>query len=472
MEGVAKMKRMTNGAMRCVGVATVLVAGLVLPGNAQEPVRRITAGQFVVCPQGLEQGSLGIIGLDCVGECTLTIKGEGKERTWFFSSEPKILGVDPTGPAHGILQGGDFLVAIDGVLITSREGGRRYANLVPGEEVDVRYRRGRAGRVQEAKILVASDCLDAPLPPVGVVARVVPPGIPLVADSVLVHADSVRMAAAVAVAPNIAIGVAPQVRVAPEAVVVRVDTASPVPLAGVLSVAPNVSGLFGEVTPTGRLGIGFSCTECGTRTDEETGESVWFFSGALEVTAVNRGGPADDAGIERGDLIKAVEGHPIDSDEGGRAFTDITPGEEVRLTVVKRNGREVELTVIPEEKAPSNILLWGGAVAAPDAPAVAGVAVEPDPPTRAFRGGVRVVPDTVLVAEPVTLPFSDVPMVALPLRWTGSLEGVEVEVRGEPVRISEMRAARTIVINTDGLWIRIRIPPGGGEPEVEPLTIR
>lgn len=465
------MKRMTNGALRCLVMATVLVAGLALHGNAQEPVRRITAGQVLGCPQGLEQGSLGIIGLDCVGECTLTIKGEGKERTWFFSSEPKILGVDPTGPAHGILQGGDFLVAIDGVLITSREGGRRYANLVPGEEVEVRYRRGRAGRVREATVLVASDCLDAPLPPAGVVARVVPPGIPLAAESLRVHADSVRGVPAVAVAPNISIGVAPQVRVAPEFVVVRVDTASAVP-AGVRQVAPNVTGLFGDVTPTGRLGIGFSCTECGTRTDEETGESVWFFSGALEVTAVNRGGPADDAGIERGDLIKAVEGHPIDSDEGGRAFTDITPGEEVRLTVVKRNGREVEVTVIPEEKVPSNILLRGAAVATPDAPAVAGVAVEPDPPTRVFRGRVPVVRDTVLVAEPVTLPFSDVPVVELPLRWTGSLEGVEVEVRGDPVRVSEMRAARTIVINTDGLWIRIRIPSGGGEPEVEPLIRR
>jgi S1-C subfamily serine protease len=445
-------------------MVTVLLAGLALPGNAQEPVRRITAGKVVECPKGMEQGSLGITGLDCVGECTLTIKGDGRERSWFFSTEPKILGVQEDGPARGILRAGDFLVAIDGVLITSREGGRRYANLVPGEEVSVRFRRGRAGRVQEAEILVAPGCLDAPLPPAGVVARVVPPGIP--------EPEEPYEVVSVAVAPNIAIGVAPQVRVAPNVKVLRVDTAAGVPKLGVAAVSPNVTGLFGDITPTGRLGIGFSCTECGTRTDEETGESVWFFSGALEVTAVNRGGPAEDAGIERGDLIKAVEGHPIDSDEGGRAFTDITPGEEVRLTVVKRNGREVEVTVIPEEKAPSNILLRGTALATPDAPAVAGVAVEPDPPTRVFRGRVPVVRDTVLVAEPVTLPFADVPVVRLPLRWSGSLEGVEVEVRGEPVRISEMRAARTIVINTDGLWIRIRIPPGGGDPAVEPLIRR
>jgi hypothetical protein len=469
MEGVAKMKRMTNGGMRCLGVATILLAGLALPGNAQEPVRRITAGQFVSCPQGLEQGGLGITGLDCVGECTLTIKGEGKERSWFFSTEPRILGVDPNGPAQGILQTGDFLVAIDGVLITSREGGRRYANLVPGEEVSVRFRRGRAGRVQEAEILVASDCLDALLPPAGVVARVVPPGIPA--------PEKPDEVVSVEVVPNYAIGVAPQVRVTPEVKVLKVDTAAGVPLLGVAAVPPNVTGLFGDVTPTGRLGIGFSCTECGTRTDEETGESVWFFSGSLEVTAVNRGGPADDAGIERGDLIKAVEGHPINSDEGGRAFTDITPGKEVRLTVVRRNGREVEVTVIPGEKVPSNFkVTGGGAVPSPDAPPAAGVAVEPVSPARVLRGGVRVVPDTTLVAEPVTIPFVDVPVVAvppdLPLRWTGSLQGVEVEVRGEPVRVSEMRAARTIVINADGLWIRIRIPPLGEEPTVEPLIRR
>ena len=60
----------------------------------------------------------------------------------------------------------------------------------------------------------------------------------------------------------------------------------------------------------------------------------------------------------------------------------------------------------------------------------------------------------------------------MPLRWTGTLEGVEVEVRGEPVSVSEMRGIGTVVIYAEGLWIRIRIPPGGSEPEVEPMIRR
>jgi hypothetical protein len=36
--------------------------------------------------------------------------------------------------------------------------------------------------------------------------------------------------------------------------------------------------------------------------------------------------------------------------------------------------------------------------------------------------------------------------------------GVEVEVRGDPVTVSELEGARIILINADGIWIRIRVP--------------
>ena len=173
----------------------------------------------------------------------------------------------------------------------------------------------------------------------------------------------------------------------------------------------TVSGLFGDLTPTGQLGIGFSCRECGTRIDEETGEEVWFFSGSLEVTAVNRDGPADEVGIVRGDLIKAIEGHAIETDEGGRAFTDITFGQEVRLTVVRRSGREVEVVVVPEEVAPTPLRRTRGAAPRPpDTAAVAGVAVVATPPSRAFEGRANVARGNVAVARPVTIPFADVPV--------------------------------------------------------------
>jgi hypothetical protein len=56
----------------------------------------------------------------------------------------------------------------------------------------------------------------------------------------------------------------------------------------------------------------------------------------------------------------------------------------------------------------------------------------------------------------------------LPLSYSGIVEGVEVVVRGGPVSVSELRGARTFIIRSHGLWIRIRVPamapdPGGGE---------
>jgi hypothetical protein len=468
MEGVRKMKKMTSVALRSLCMGLPMMALTAAPGVTQVVTGRVALGQVVECPRGLEQGSLGITGLDCVGECTLTIVGEGKERSWFFSTEPKILGVERDGPALGILEAGDFLVAIEGIPITTREGGRLYANLQPGEEVNVRFRRGRTGRTGEAEILVAADCLEAPEPVVGVVARVAPPVEPV--------PDRPPRTRAVPVVPNVAIGVAPQIRVTSGVRVVEGNTVvvGSVPLAGFAARAPNVSGLFGDVTPTGHLGIGFSCRDCGTRTDEETGEEIWFFRGSLEVTAVNRDGPADDVGIVRGDLIRAIEGHAIESDEGGRAFTGITPGEEVRLTVVRRNGRELEVVVLPEEKTLNAVRVSG--VAAPLPPntdAVIRVVAVPDPPSGVSSGRVNVIPlreTAISYDEPLTGVAAPPP--DMPLRWTGTLEGVEVEVRGEPVRVSEMRGIRTLVINADGLWIRIRIPRGEGEPVVEPLIRR
>ena len=50
------------------------------------------------------------------------------------------------------------------------------------------------------------------------------------------------------------------------------------------------------------------------------------------------------------------------------------------------------------------------------------------------------------------------PPEGMPLRYSGVVEGVEVEVRGEPVTVSEVQGARIILINADGLWIRIRVP--------------
>jgi hypothetical protein len=72
---------------------------------------------------------LRITDMEC--SCAFTID-EGK-RLWLFQVEPKIRGVERGGPSYGKLESGDVIVAIDGMLITTRNTGVRFANLVADE---------------------------------------------------------------------------------------------------------------------------------------------------------------------------------------------------------------------------------------------------------------------------------------------------------------------------------------------------
>jgi len=433
------MKRMM------VGLALLAGAALMAPSVAAAQVRTVGVLQ---CDEGEAQGELGISGLDCRGDCTLTMNEKGEEQAWSFTVEPRINGISPGGPADGLLRVGDFLVAIDGIPITTRDGGIRYANVEPGQEVDILVR--REGKLERVMIQAASICPPPPprrLSP----APLLPPREALVAETVSPPPPRAVTVGRLAPPPppdtllptrlrTLGVAVSPRVRVAP----VRRDTLVSEAV-DALSALPRraTTGLLGRVSPTGRLGIGFTCTECGTRTDEERGANVWFFSGPLEVTTVNVGGPADRAGIQRGDLIRAIGGHAIETDEGGLAFTRLTAGERVRMTVVKRNGSEVEVGLVPEARVRVGV----GALAPVPSPApVEEVAAPPLPPALPARAAVPA--PTAAVSPPK----------GMPLRYSGVIGGVEVEVRGNPVTVSEMRGVRTIYINAEGLWIRISIP--------------
>ena len=70
-------------------------------------------------------------------------------------------------------------------------------------------------------------------------------------------------------------------------------------------------------------------------------------------------------------------------------------------------------------------------------------------------------------------PLADVAApVDLPLSYSGTVAGVEVEVRGGPVAVSEMKGARILLINAEGLWIRIRVPAGTGRRDAPDAASR
>lgn len=371
---------------------------------------------------GAKVGSLGLMGWDCRGDCTLTLDEKNGEKAWSFSVEPRIVGIEPGSPADGVLQAGDILVAVDGLLITTKEGGERMANLPADADVVVRFRRG--GRMAEATIHTAAACRTSwELPPVPGVPGELPPvaGVPGVPPP--------------PPAPDVAGPrvVSPRIRTTGRARV------GPAPT-GVVIAPPSLWAPGHEEAPTRpRLGVGFTCTECGTRSDSVTGDESWFFTHPPEVTAVDSGSAADRAGIQIGDRILALDGIGITTEAGGRVFTAVRPGVAVRVTLAKRSGREQTVTVVPESAPRRERAAVPTPARAPRPAAAPAPAAPPPPPEASLSPG------------------------DFPVRYSGTLAGVEVEVRGEPVMVSsDATGTRTIIIRSDGLWIRIRVPATGG----------
>jgi hypothetical protein len=101
------------------------------------------AADAQTCAGGIPRtATLGIGLLQCVGgSCTVNAR-DGAGRAHDFSTEPRVWRLD--APAAGVLRDGDQILAVDGALITTRDGGRRLANLRAGAPVALRIRRGGA----------------------------------------------------------------------------------------------------------------------------------------------------------------------------------------------------------------------------------------------------------------------------------------------------------------------------------------
>lgn len=99
---------------------------------------------------------------------------------------------------------------------------------------------------------------------------------------------------------------------------------------------------------SGYLGIYVDCTEC--EQGMKDGAIVWWFSTPPQVTWVFESGPAAKAGLREGDLIIAVDGVDITTEEGGRLFGGLQAGVPVRFTV-RRGEREATLVVTPGSPA-------------------------------------------------------------------------------------------------------------------------
>jgi len=309
-----------RGVRRLAGLILVAGVGLALPGLAraqvaasalQQPGDRQSCGGIVV-------GSLGITRMDCRGDCTLSFEDGWRDGVWSFSVEPRITEIAPHSPAARALEIGDRIVAIDGILITTTEGGRRFASIEPDRDVTIRYRRD--GRVGDTVLRSGTRCGPAVE---GV--RTIPPfswsGGPTALDTVSVKGESWA-------GPGILI----MFRNSPEG---RRTTMN----------VPGVSQSDERTVALGRLGMNTGCGPCGSTSRD--GRQMWFFSNPIDVIGIHAGGPADRAGVRVGDRITHVNGFRIQSRRGADAFSILVPGRAIQVTVVGRDGRERTVTVVP-----------------------------------------------------------------------------------------------------------------------------
>jgi membrane-associated protease RseP (regulator of RpoE activity) len=346
--------------------------------------------------------TLGINGIRC-DNCTVFSSADPDEVRWEFGSEPVIERDASGATGNARLLPGDVIVAIDGHLITTFEGGRRFARPDADRAAELRIR--REGRELSVAIDPTTECrrsrragvpgADVPTPPA-------PRG--RIADS-----------------PT------PPARRPPlDSVHIRGGRAAVFP-----SPTPPV---MPSLLPAGWLGLSFRCTGCQVQLEGNSART-WTFPEPPTIVSVEGGSPAARAGLRRGDRIVSIDGLSLMSAAGGARFGSVSPGQSVLLgyergsttgTVVFKTGTRALVGSAPDtSRSPAGV---GGRAVAP------GTAVSPQP----------------AVPTPGRLLRLDASVV----RYTGRLGDTMIEVTGEPVTVTQDE--HEIVIRTSTVTIRLR----------------
>ena len=327
-----------------------------------------------VAPSSARPGPFGYLGITNVRcNCTFRTDDDGA-RNYEFRSNPVVLGVYRDSPADGALERGDTITGIDGIALTTSDGGRRFANIRPGQHVTLNVSRGRAhmtllftaarldGEDERAGVYTpeASDggwTYDFPAPP----ALPALPAIPALPSIAALPAIPAAPAIPATPTPGAVVWGASR---APRAGRPAVITSSPgwapiaplpaIPPVPALAPVPPVPPVPELVSPAGWYGFSIRCNECGWSQGRSDDSPVWESSSPPELSMVAKDGPAGRAGLLAGDRLTAIDGVSILTPRGGRKFGAVRPGQTVRVTVL-RNGktltRELTLAEPPEMRA-------------------------------------------------------------------------------------------------------------------------
>jgi S1-C subfamily serine protease len=254
----------------------------------------LTAQQGACPAGGTPVAQLGIERFECITNLSCEINRRTPSGLAHrFSTEPTVWGIDPAGPASGHLRDGDAIVAVDGALITSSEGGRHLANLRAETPLVLRVRRGTEER--NVRLVPKVSCATTKLV-VGTIGN----------------------------GPRDR-GVQP-----PRASLGEIDALER--LTRTRAAEPRVE-----------FGMDLTCDECGWQVVNDT--LVFDAVDPPTVSSVHDGGPAAAAGIRVGDVLLDVNGAPFASRAAGRLLGQVRPGDVISIRVRRGSGtRTVTLT--------------------------------------------------------------------------------------------------------------------------------
>ena len=284
------------------------------------------AGQITSCPDGRKPvGDLGIEELRCSsGRCLRGFTFEGGRLITTFTTEPRVHALEP--PADAVLEEGDVIVSVDGLLSTTAEAGKRLAKVEPGDRVRLKIRRDGAER--DVTITAAASC-DR------VQRRV------FAFDGFDFENFGERLGELRALEDldealegfDIEIFTPDFEYFDPSQFRFEFDS---------LDVRP-----LGRVRPPYELGLELTCGFfCGWRRGE--GDAViWRGQHPPKVARVIEGGPADRAGIREGDVLLLLDGHSFVGEAGGRALGRLEPGRALALQYLKDGETLTTTTITP-----------------------------------------------------------------------------------------------------------------------------
>lgn len=245
---------------------------------------------------------LGITRMEC--NCSF-VYGED-EQLWLFQSEPLIRSVAKDGPSGGRLEDGDVVVAIDGVLITTRKGGSTFTNLEAGKEVALTVR--RAGRIKEVTVVPVAAVAGAEIVPKPVIVSTAP----------------------VAVDPA---------RVSELSRSIEELSQLSVTLEGLEELTlpelphfPEFNLDFNNALPKGWVGFKLSFSGSVKHKDESK-PAEWRFNDPPSIESIQPGSPAEAAGLQPNDELLEIDGLKLDSKKGGKRFSSLMPGQVVEWKV-------------------------------------------------------------------------------------------------------------------------------------------